>query len=249
MENQYTGDVGDFGKFGLMRALAQQDSTLRLGLIWYLYPDERLKNDGKFTDYLTDTPKNDGQYRVCDPELYDQLRELLRDGLRKVDQIPQLNILPRTVFFDEQLEFVGPPAERPAARKSWLARALDATAKCDILLLDPDNGLECKVTRRRQRAGKYVYFDEIAPMVERGQTVIVYQHLDRSAPAEVQFARRADQLAKHLGLARPPTVLRQRSGAGRAYYFITQLGHEIVVNQGINSLTTGPWSKHFTLVC
>jgi hypothetical protein len=116
-----------------------------------------------------------------------------------------------------------------------------------MLLLDPDNGLECKVTRRRQSAGKYVYFDEIAPMVKRGQTIILYQHLDRSDTAENQIAKRADRLEADLLLPVRPRALRYHRGSGRAYYFLTQARHERVVDRTIDAFTSGPWSQHFTL--
>ena len=38
MQNRYTGDVGDFSKYGLMRAFAK--SGLSTALAWYLVPDE-----------------------------------------------------------------------------------------------------------------------------------------------------------------------------------------------------------------
>ena len=38
MQNQYTGDIGDFGKLGLLRVL--QESGLTIGVNWYLVPDE-----------------------------------------------------------------------------------------------------------------------------------------------------------------------------------------------------------------
>lgn len=34
MQNRYVGDVGDFGKYTLLNALAS--SGLRLGVVWYL---------------------------------------------------------------------------------------------------------------------------------------------------------------------------------------------------------------------
>ena len=45
MQNRYVGDVCDFGKLGLLRFLSgctdsSPEPRLRLGLIWYLCPDE-----------------------------------------------------------------------------------------------------------------------------------------------------------------------------------------------------------------
>ena len=38
MQDRYVGDIGDFGKYGLLRALCGRD--LYLGVVWYLIPDE-----------------------------------------------------------------------------------------------------------------------------------------------------------------------------------------------------------------
>ena len=52
MQNRYTGDIGDFGKLGMLRALQAQDLTI--GVNWYLAPDEDHNDDGKHTKYLND---------------------------------------------------------------------------------------------------------------------------------------------------------------------------------------------------
>ena len=49
MKNQYLGDLGDYGKYGLLRYLAEQG--VRIGINWYLTEDDS-STDGKFKDYL-----------------------------------------------------------------------------------------------------------------------------------------------------------------------------------------------------
>jgi len=51
MQNKYVGNVGDFGKYGMLRALFQ-NSPLKLGVNWCLVEKEEKKNDGKHTAYL-----------------------------------------------------------------------------------------------------------------------------------------------------------------------------------------------------
>lgn len=46
MQDRYTGDIGDYGKLGLLRCLAA--SGLRVGVNWYRTPDEDHNEDGKF---------------------------------------------------------------------------------------------------------------------------------------------------------------------------------------------------------
>ena len=47
MQNRYTGDIGDFSKLGLLRALS--NAGLSIGLNWYLTPNETHNEDGKHT--------------------------------------------------------------------------------------------------------------------------------------------------------------------------------------------------------
>ena len=99
MEDRYLGDVGDFGKYGLLKALCLQSENSEgynrsLGVVWYLVPDEAGSGDGKLTSYLKGAPENLGLYRSCDPDLYDLLREIVRGDQRNVAAIRQEQILP-----------------------------------------------------------------------------------------------------------------------------------------------------------
>ena len=92
MQNRYVGDVGDLAKFGLLRALSGQfddGAQLRLGVIWYFHYDEphagnpdKISADGRHISYLRRTATDDkAEYRNCDVELWESLRELVfRDG-------------------------------------------------------------------------------------------------------------------------------------------------------------------------
>src|ERR1700684_4163658 len=44
MQDRYVGDVGDFGKFGLLRALCGESHPLplKLGVVWYRFPMNRI---------------------------------------------------------------------------------------------------------------------------------------------------------------------------------------------------------------
>ena len=44
MQNRYTGDIGDFVKYGLLRAISKGK---KLGIAWYLHPDAGPSGDGK----------------------------------------------------------------------------------------------------------------------------------------------------------------------------------------------------------
>ena len=62
MQNRYVGDVADFAKHGLLRFLSGATDTerpepkLRLGLVWYLYHDERHGPDPISSTTMASTP-------------------------------------------------------------------------------------------------------------------------------------------------------------------------------------------------
>ncbi len=54
MQNNYVGDIGDFGKYGLLNHIFN-NNQLKIGINWYLVPDENENKDGKITQYLDDS--------------------------------------------------------------------------------------------------------------------------------------------------------------------------------------------------
>ena len=99
----------------------------------------------------------------------------------------------RTCFLGDLLDFTDLPvtarAARRARRRSWVERALAATAACDLIFADPDNGIRSadhQVPAHRTRAVKHAYLDELAAFAGQGQSLIVYHHADRTAAVEQQ---------------------------------------------------------------
>ena len=54
MQDRYAGDVGDFGKLGMLRRIAA--TGLKVGVNWYLTfkPEEHVNEDGKHIGYIKD---------------------------------------------------------------------------------------------------------------------------------------------------------------------------------------------------
>jgi len=252
MQNKYVGDVGDFGKYGLLRHLA---AGLRLGVVWYLVPDEQDNNDGRHLRYLNlaraacalyalapcapvAENRNLRRFRSCDPVLYDCLRDLVTRGRRAVDEIAAAGILPAgTVFVDEHVA-------EPAGRERWLARALHATSACNLVFIDPDNGLATPGRGQGSpRAMKYAFAEEVQSFARRGQSVVVYQHFDHR-PDTVGRYRQA--LAQALRLE-PVEVqaLHYRRGTARAFFVIAAAQHRDALRTRVGGFLRGPWHAHF----
>jgi hypothetical protein len=179
MQDRYVGDIGDFCKFGLLRHLIgfqkEPKPDLSLGMIWYrTIPSgaEGQNNDGGNTGYLCDEKR---RLRILDPSLWDRLGSIVVEGKppRCVRNIKELRIFPeQTIFYPEILAW-----SKPSTRSIWFEGAIDAVKGCDIVFLDPDNGIIVDSVRsHHQRGGKYATVCEICQISERGLSVIIYQH-------------------------------------------------------------------------
>ncbi len=259
MQNRYCCDQGDFGKYGLLQCLCAADAhgeALRLGLLWYLVPDEAGSSDGKHTGYLRDTARNLRDYRECDPELWDKLRQLL--NRRNIKAIQEAGIVPPgTVFFEEPLAW---PANlransdagrtrRIEHRKAWWQRGFDKTRGCQLINFDPDNGLEVKSVPPHGRKGpKYTFIDEVVPFYERGQSLVVYQHIGRikGMTAIKQAKSRLKQLRKATG-AGSAFAMHYHRGTARAYLVIPTEKHAKMLRRRAMKMCEGPWARHFDL--
>lgn len=255
MQHRYFGDVGDFGKYGLLRALCglNGEPRLSLGVVWYLFPDESHNADGKHLGYLR---RNDATFRECDALLYDKLRDLLYDeagepigGARHVSSAEAPDLLPEgTIFYAETLSFDAADAsvERLARRRRWYEGALAFTQSSDIVFLDPDNGIECATARRTGRKGpKYVFWDEIEGLVGRGQTAVIYHHLNRNAEHPVQVTQMLAQLKDRVPAGRDFFALIYRRGTARAYFIIADARHAALVGDRLERFQAGAWRRHF----
>ena len=90
MKDQYFGDVNDYLKYGLLRALTAR-SRLSLAVCWMLTPDDG-RTDGRFTEYLHQPER----WRAHDPDLYDALYDVVVvRGQRDIGAVARAGLLPR----------------------------------------------------------------------------------------------------------------------------------------------------------
>ncbi|HLF71152.1 MAG TPA: hypothetical protein VI759_03235 [Dehalococcoidia bacterium] len=237
MQDRYAGDVGDFGKLGLLKALAGApgDRLLRVGLIWYLFPNESHNKDGKRTSYA--------YVQHCDQELHDGLLEISRSPMRSVRLIEEKRFLPdNTRYFSETLGFSGIHFDaRSSRRRAWLKAAHDAVSDCDVVCVDPDNGLGTKsVGMLGARGPKYTFFDDLRPLFARGQSLVIYQHRTRTQLRD-QWAIRKAQIESVLGADHVITLKHD----SRLYFVVPQPNHEAILSQRIAALLAGPWRGCF----
>ena len=256
MQNKYVADVGDFGKYGLLRALTEpgygSDRQFKLGVNWYLVPDESHNNDGKYIGYLEKSDVNDVKFRACDPYLYDSLQFLIKYRSRDIQEVIDLQILPEgTEYFSAPLSFadiLGTTRRETARyiRSNWLDRAFRTLAKTELVFVDPDNGLDTR-TRPEDRGGpKYVFYDELKPYANAGQSLVIYHHLARQKKGMQQIEDRAANLQQHLN--RPVLAMWYHRGTARAFFVVPAADHYDDLRQKLMEFSRSKWSQHFDLV-
>jgi hypothetical protein len=169
MKDQYFGDVNDYRKYGLLRAILAS-APVRLGVCWMLTaPDQR--TDGGHLAYL----EKPARFREFDEELFDRLRQAMRQSHRRTAWIECSELLASAVYFSDLL------SDGRDHRNAWFANCQRRLAGCDLIFFDPDNGMECSVGYGRRQSHKYLYWAEVRSTYARGASVLVYQHFPREA--------------------------------------------------------------------
>lgn len=142
MRDQYAGDVTDWLKLSLLRALARSDR--KLGVAWYYVPGD---------DY-----RKEAHLRGLDEEVWNALTPLPRPS---VEELEKLSVWPPGTCFHRK-----PVPD--AARDQWAQEMVRELKECRLVFLDPDNGIgdtkkharmnEIKALRHPERAIVVIQF-------------------------------------------------------------------------------------------
>ena len=191
MQDRYVGDIGDFVKYGLLRALGKGKC---LGVAWYLHPDydTTSSGDGRHIEYL----QKPDDWRHLDPELFDTLKELVDEDRRSVAEIQCSNILGNAVFADERLNVDKVAVrDRKCRRREWFERVKDALSDCDLVFADPDNGLypdDGFKPTIKENAKRIPLFE--ARALAEGRPAVIYHHNGRSEPHRKEIQKWVNRL-------------------------------------------------------
>ncbi|MGN0162491.1 MAG: hypothetical protein ACI4EA_02765 [Candidatus Ornithomonoglobus sp.] len=99
MQDSYVGDIGDYGKYGLLREINK--TGLKLAVNWYkVIPEQQKKqNDGKYTYYLN-SPE---AFRNYDSVLFDELNSIVNIKNERLISMIEKSGLVSAEFFSEEL--------------------------------------------------------------------------------------------------------------------------------------------------
>jgi hypothetical protein len=235
MQDAYAGDVGDFGKFILLDTLSRCCGGLKIGINWYYVSSPRVaSNDGRHTGYLDPSNARFDLFRSCSPRIFDALSGLVASGNRTVAALEALRLLPRTTrYFSAPIPLPGKP------RSDWFAMSMRAFSGCDIVFLDPDNGIQpAGLGPRERRSAKYAFPDEIASYYQSGKSVIVYNHRDRSPKS--RYDERFRIVANIPGIRGDVQIIRFRRYSVRDYLFLVQSSHRAGIRKALAALCSPP---------
>lgn len=248
MQDKYTADIGDFGKYVLLSEIHKNSNRkVRIGINWYYVTREETKiTDGRHIEYLDDNGKNSKNYRDCSHKLYDKLRKIVNDGRRNIKAIEQSRVLPEgTIFYSKPLPYSSASnIQRRIDRESWFKESLAALKLADIILLDPDNGIQTERIKATQiKAIKYVLKDEIQGYYRAGKSLIIYTHRDRTP--ESVYKQKLMSITTSLCELDKIKILKFKRVSVRHYVFLVQEEHMNLIARTMESLTREPYSFLF----
>ena len=235
MKNQYVGDIGDYGKYSLLRAFI--NAGVKIGINWYLTENDD-SNDGKFTDYLNKKE----EYRRYDQELFDVIKRIAPKKNKSVMDIQNSGILPGTIFYSDMLNPVGTPSDRRNTRERWLEESIHALEDADLIFMDPDNGLLEDNNASKRGAEKYVLPDEVEQYFNAGHNVVYYCHKGRRNMSQ-WFDHKSFMF--NLIPEAKPAVLTYHKGSQRSYIFLIH-DEDFEKYRSIIDKFTRRWSGIFT---
>ena len=162
-----------------------------------------------------------------------------------IETIQAGGILPKTTAF-----YSPPVPNPPDERKAWAEDAVAQTqaAKCDLVYLDPDTGLNQKPTTYDARS-KNARLDELWPYLCGGQSLVVYQNSKYDGPMVRQVRGKKDELEAEFWLPTFAMVYgRYRGGGWVVFFVIAANGHRERLFARAEGMLNGRWGEYFLMV-
>ena len=236
MKNQYVGDIGDYGKYGLLRFLASYG--IKIGVNWFLTENDG-STDGKFTTYL----KNPAD-RVYDPELFDALQNIADHPDKTIKMIKQAGIIPDAEFFGEMLKSSSLKADaREWNRRLWFNNSTLMLGNAELIFADPDNGISYRKTARTKDSEKFILPEDVAEYYNSGRNVVYYCHKGRRKQEAWEQAKA--EIRNHIRDAQILAVTFHR-GTQRSYIFVLHPDCYMKYEKIITAFLDSEWGSMFT---
>ena len=236
MKNQYVGDIGDYGKYGLLRFLASHG--IKIGINWYLTENDS-SSDGRFTDYLK-RPEE----RTYDPEVYDALQKIAGLSDKNVRMIEKAGVIPEAHFFGQFLRSSSLEAkDRELDRRLWFNNSTLLLRDADLIFADPDNGISFLKTARTKDSEKFILPQDVVEYYNDGKNVVFYCHKGRRKQEAWEQAK--VQIKDYIRDAQILAVTCHR-GTQRSYIFVLHPDCYLEYERILTAFLNSEWRKMFT---
>lgn len=230
MQDIYAFDVGDFGKLGLLRQICDS-GKLSLGVLWWKTDLGTNGADGRHVGYL-----QDHTFRVCDPELWKEMRQRFNPNARRIIDLHPL--LPNdTVFHDA-------PVPSGVHRKQWLSDAMGKVRGSAVVFCDPDNGV---IFDGQCDSRRHISSEEVCDLYRAGHSIIVYHTPNRSAPHDTQLESGLEHFQRQIAGLRAAWAAHFRRGSSRVFFVLAQEEHAACIGKTISQMQVSAWTQqgHF----
>lgn len=118
MQDRCAGDIGDYGKIALLKALQAQG--LSIGVNWYK------------TETLAAEKQADGKYYLipeklqhCDSKLANKIMEIAKSERRSIKAIEEADLISGAIYYSDQITV--------EQRNAWHQQALESLKEADIV--------------------------------------------------------------------------------------------------------------------
>ena len=226
-------------KYGLLRALVRNGAACRLGVVWYANEDDPGSTHGSQTSYLEEDA---GAYRHCDPPLHSTLRSLIASGSRRIIAVEASGVLGVDTHYWSELT----PDSYPL-RLDWMVGALNRVKGCDLVFLDPDNGIRLEdVPDRGPVSSEHAYKNELLAFSGAAGVAVAY-HTPSRHQKGVTHERQIEEIRHGLsdagGHDRVVYAVRWRRHGARTFLIICNQGRAEAVRQALLVLHRSPWGQ------
>jgi hypothetical protein len=120
-----------------------------------------------------------------------------------------------------------------------------AVVDCDLVFFDPDNGIETpSVARHSPKGGKYVFWEELLSFWERGQSLLIYHHLNRTASVAKQTEILQQKFAARFSDAALVRHFLFRRGSCRHFWLVAHEKHSLHCVHAIDRISQSQWREY-----
>jgi hypothetical protein len=222
MKNQYYGDINDYIKYGILRALSDE-GKMPVHVCWMLTPNDGGK-DGRKRDYLDKGRNKNHDWATYDSDLFTTLERTHHK--RDVAEVENNGLFKNVTYYYEMLN------ADAGSRENWFEKFLCTLNKRGLVFFDPDNGIEVKSKPiGKKDSCKYLFWHEVAKFWKLGHSLLIYQHFPR-----VNRSTYLRMLSENLRVHTGATEVVALSTSSVAFLLLSQPGHQTEVRRAMSSL-------------